>query len=139
MKPRRWPTDMGTILPLRLQREKETIDAMVRLYCRHHHGEGHKDLCKDCRELLAYAAKRLSHCPFQANKPTCGKCTVHCYKPLLRERIRRVMRFAGPRMIWHHPIMALRHLIDGRRPAPVLPEKQTVHPAAKKNRTRKKP
>jgi hypothetical protein len=33
----------------------------------------------------------------------------------MRENIRKVMRYAGPRMIYHHPIMALRHLLDGRR------------------------
>jgi hypothetical protein len=33
----------------------------------------------------------------------------------MREKIREVMRFSGPRMIFHHPIMAIRHLIECRR------------------------
>ena len=31
-------------------------------------------------------------------------------KPEMREKIRQVMRYSGPRMIFHHPIAALRHL-----------------------------
>ena len=127
---------METALPSLLHREKATIEAMVRIYCRYHHGTKINP-CTECRELIDYAGKRLNLCPFQADKPTCGNCTVHCYKPKMREHIRRVMRFAGPRMIWHHPIMALRHLLDGRRPAPSLRQPQSAIPAAGRNRTRK--
>ncbi|MEG0375126.1 MAG: nitrous oxide-stimulated promoter family protein, partial [Raoultibacter sp.] len=35
----------------------------------------------------------------------------HCYKPEEREKIRAVMRHAGPRMMTKHPIAAIRHLI----------------------------
>lgn len=126
---------METKLSSRLHREMKTIEAMVRIYCRYHH-ETTITPCTDCRELIAYAGKRLNLCPFQADKPTCGNCTVHCYKPKMREHIRRVMRYAGPRMIWHHPIMALRHLLDGRRPAPSLRQQQSAIPATGKNRKR---
>ncbi len=37
----------------------------------------------------------------------------------MRERVRAVMRYAGPRMLLCHPILALLHLRDGltrRRP-----------------------
>ena len=30
---------------------------------------------------------------------------------------------AGPRMLWRHPILTIRHLIDDKRPVPELPEK----------------
>jgi hypothetical protein len=33
----------------------------------------------------------------------------------MRERIREVMRYSGPRMLLSHPLMAIRHLIDGLR------------------------
>ena len=29
-----------------------------------------------------------------------------------REKIREVMRFSGPRMLFHHPVAAVRHLIE---------------------------
>ena len=98
----------------RLEREKATVQIMLRLYCKdHHHPRG--GLCPKCQELSDYAMNRLSHCKFGESKPTCGKCTVHCYKPVMRERIKEVMRYSGPKMLFVHPITALRHLIDGRK------------------------
>ena len=97
----------------RIQREQRTVEAMIRLYCQNHHGPG--ALCTDCDALRDYALKRLAACPFEALKPTCSKCQIHCYKPDMREKVTTVMRYAGPRMIRHHPLMALRHLWDNSR------------------------
>ncbi len=94
----------------RIEREKHTVELMIRLYCRK--AEGNRELCEDCRELLTYACKRLDSCKFGNGKPSCKKCTVHCYKPEMRERIRRVMRYAGPRMMLYHPVAAIRHLLE---------------------------
>ena len=102
----------------RLRREARTVEAMIHRYCRdrHHTTDG---LCPECAELLAYARHRLARCPFQERKTTCGKCPVHCYAPAMRERIREVMRYAGPRMLFSHPLLALMHLLDGlRKPGP---------------------
>ncbi|HEY3420802.1 MAG TPA: nitrous oxide-stimulated promoter family protein [Methanomassiliicoccales archaeon] len=96
----------------RIQREKETITVMVKIYCRAHHGKGGH--CRECSELVDYATNRLSKCPFQEDKPTCSRCTVHCYRPDMRESVREVMRYSGPRMIVYHPIMAVVHMVDGR-------------------------
>ncbi|MEN8257927.1 MAG: nitrous oxide-stimulated promoter family protein [Thermodesulfobacteriota bacterium] len=101
----------------RMAWEAKTIEAMIRLYCRRHHGGG-RELCSECRELEEYAQKRLALCPFQEGKTTCGNCPVHCYKPEMRKRVRTVMREIGPKMIFYHPIMALRHLLDGLRKTP---------------------
>lgn len=98
----------------RIAREKRTVAAMAALYCRRQHGTRH-GLCPDCRELLDYAHRRLERCPFQADKPICARCPVHCYRPDMRRRIRALMRYAGPRMLLYHPVLALRHLLDGRR------------------------
>ena len=40
---------------------------------------------------------------------------AHRCRPDMRKKIREVMRFSGPRMIFHHPVMAVRHLIDSRK------------------------
>lgn len=32
-----------------------------------------------------------------------------------REKIREVMRFSGPRMIFHHPVAAIRHVIETKK------------------------
>ena len=69
-------------------------------------------LCPQCQALLDYAHKRLDHCKFGEDKPSCTRCPVHCYKPAMREHIRQVMRYSGPRMLLHDPIMAIKHLWD---------------------------
>ncbi|RPI54772.1 MAG: nitrous oxide-stimulated promoter family protein, partial [Chloroflexi bacterium] len=90
---------------------------MIELYCRQVHGSA--DLCPRCAALRTYARQRLQKCPFQEGKTTCARCPVHCYKPQMREEIRAVMRYAGPRMLLRHPILAMLHLLDGRRKGPV--------------------
>ena len=104
----------------RRAREFKTIAAMLRMYCRTHHGSKDAPLCHDCIELHDYARRRLERCLFGEAKPTCVHCTVHCYKAVMRERVRQVMRWAGPRMLWRHPVLAVWHFIDGRRPAPTV-------------------
>lgn len=107
----------------RLKQEAKTIEVMIRMYCKAHHAND--DLCQQCQHLLIYSRKRLQRCIFQDAKPVCGSCTVHCYKREMQEAICKVMRYAGPRMIYRHPVMAIRHLLDKRRRTPPLPKKQT--------------
>ncbi len=94
----------------RIEWEKHVVDLMIRLYCRKK--EGNRELCADCKNLLVYAHKRLDSCKFGGGKPACKKCHVHCYKPEMRERIRKVMRYAGPRMMLYHPVAAIRYLLE---------------------------
>lgn len=96
----------------RLERELLTVRVMIGMYCHHHHGRV-RELCPGCAALWSYAQQRVERCPFQADKPTCLKCPVHCYKPDVREQIRTVMRYAGPHMAWRHPILTLFHIMDG--------------------------
>jgi hypothetical protein len=104
----------------RILEEKRTVEAMVGIACRGWHGP-QAGLCQECSQLLDYAYERLERCPFQENKPSCVDCHVHCYRPPMREKIRAVMRYAGPRMLLRHPILAVRHLIDGWLNRPVEP------------------
>ncbi len=97
----------------RLLRERRTVEAMIRLYCRDRHAR--TSLCDDCTELLSYALKRLEKCPYQDRKPVCSKCPVHCYRPDMRQQVQSVMRHAGPRMLLRHPVLALLHILDARR------------------------
>lgn len=94
---------------------------MIRLYCKKCHGTK-TGLCPECKALAEYACDRSNKCPFMDNKTFCSNCKVHCYKPEMRNRIRQVMRFSGPRMIFHHPVMAMQHLISSRREAARLAE-----------------
>ena len=101
----------------RMDREEKTVAAMVALYCRGHHGR--QALCADCGGLLDYARERLHKCPFQEGKTVCALCPVHCYRPEMREKIRAVMRYSGPRMLTRHPVMTAFHVLDRRRKSPV--------------------
>ena len=95
------------------EREKETVSLMVRLYCRKKHHS--KMLCPDCAALDAYARSRSDRCPFMETKTFCSNCKVHCYRPEMRESIRAVMVFSGPRMIFHHPLVTVRHMIENKK------------------------
>lgn len=103
----------------RIQREQATIRAMMQIFCKDHHATG-AGLCDDCEALLAYALNRLKICPFQEQKPACNHCEVHCYSATQRDRVKAVMRYAGPRMLLRHPVLSIRHLLDTRRPVPSL-------------------
>jgi hypothetical protein len=111
----------------RLQREWKTVRAMVACYCRDQHGAG-KNLCSECHALLSYATVRLERCRFGAQKPTCANCPIHCYQPQRREQMKAVMRYAGPRMLWQHPILTLLHIRDGYRRTPSLEKSLAIEP-----------
>ena len=95
------------------EREKETVSRMIAIYCRKKHGG--KTLCPDCAALEAYARQHSDRCPFMEKKTFCSNCPVHCYKADMREKIRAVMRFSGPWMLFYHPILALRHVIETKK------------------------
>lgn len=98
------------------EKEKRIVKEMIALYCHgHHHNAAGEEMCDECRALCDYAWKRSDLCPFMETKTFCSNCTVHCYQPEMREKIRTVMRWSGPRMIFHHPAMALSHVIASKR------------------------
>jgi len=105
----------------RIQREKQTIQKMLKLYERKHPlanaSPGHY------QQLFDYASKRLDRCAYGEQKPACKHCPIHCYQPAKREEMKQIMRWGGPRMLFHHPILTVLHLIDDRRPVPSLPVK----------------
>lgn len=95
------------------EREKEIVSLMISIYCRKNHtGAG---LCPACAALDAYARQRIDKCPFMETKTFCSSCKVHCYKYGMREKIRAVMGFSGPRMIFYHPVMAIGHIIETKK------------------------
>jgi hypothetical protein len=99
---------------VKMEREIETVRLMINLYCRGHHG-GRESLCTECGGLFDYVKQRLEKCPLKDNKPKCSKCSVHCYKPAMREKIKGVMRYSGPRMIFRHPILTCKHYLRGNK------------------------
>lgn len=105
---------MSKKIQTKREREKALVSQMIWLYCRKKHHTG-KALCESCAALETYAVERSDKCPFMETKTFCSNCKVHCYKPVMREKIREVMRFSGPRMIFHHPIVAIRHVVETKK------------------------
>jgi len=103
-----------SIFSNKMKREAETIKAMVGIYCKDHHTKKVEN-CEECLEIQKYALDRLFYCPFQEDKPSCKNCPIHCYKPTMKEDVKKVMRYAGPRMLMRHPVLTIYHLIDSKR------------------------
>ena len=85
---------------------------MIALYCRHNHGMPKGEMCPSCFELFEYTLTRIEQCPVKETKDFCSNCTVHCYQPKKREEIRTIMRYSGPRMLFHNPVLTIRHFIS---------------------------
>ena len=113
-------------LNLKRENEKKMVGEMIALYCRKNHHTAKGELCEECRELNDYAVMRIDKCPFMETKTFCSNCPVHCYKKDMREKIRQVMRFSGPRMIFYHPVPAIRHVVETMKEKKRL-EKQNEH------------
>lgn len=103
----------------RRAREKRTISQMICLYCRGNHDEADRTetaycgepLCPSCKAIDDYSVLRTERCRNMETKTSCDQCPNRCYRPEERERIRAIMRYAGPRMITAHPVAAVRHLL----------------------------
>lgn len=72
----------------------------------------HKDEHSEKEDLLAYVEKRLESCPHGDNKPFCSSCKIHCYDEIHRAKIKKVMKYMGPRMIFYTPLQSLRHFLE---------------------------
>jgi len=121
-------TAVANSLPTLTRKERKDLKVLAlftAVYCRAHHDGGHRlepvepelrglglerhRLCGDCRDFLRYAFTRRLRCPLDP-KPVCKHCQVHCYRPGHREQVRKIMRFAGRRLImrgrldllWHY-------------------------------------
>lgn len=94
------------------QKEQKVVEKMIRIYCQKKHKRREKEengLCQECDALRNYAQMRSEKCPHMENKTFCSNCKTHCYEVKKREKIREIMRFSGPRMLWHHPILCIEH------------------------------
>ncbi|NBK96507.1 MAG: nitrous oxide-stimulated promoter family protein [Erysipelotrichia bacterium] len=88
-------------------KEKRVVDLMIRLYENKHN--------VDLSALKVYANKRIDRCPFMEEKSFCSSCKVHCYQNEYRKQMQLVMRYSGKRMLFYHPVLAIRHVIEMKR------------------------
>lgn len=95
------------------EQEKKLIPQMVKIYCKgHKHERGEDELCPECRELLDYSLFRLDKCPFKKNKQFCSFCKIHCYKPDMKVKIKDIMKYSGPKLLFSHPIFSISHVVQ---------------------------
>ena len=83
--------------------EKRVVRLMITMYCNDTHGTAKNTLCPECSELADYADRRVDACRRGEAKTFCSNCPTPCYKP--------AMRHSGPRMIFHCPVLAIKHLV----------------------------
>lgn len=95
----------------KIEQEISVIEKMMEIFC-HGHKHTKQGLCKECSEMLTYAKGQINRCPHMKDKTFCSTCKTHCYKPEMREKIRIVMRYSGPRLIMYHPILTIKHGIN---------------------------
>ena len=111
------------------EKEKKLIPVMIAKYCRARHKTKRGEVCEECRALTEYALFRLEKCPFKVNKQFCSFCKIHCYKPEMRAKIKDVMKWSGPRMLFTHPVFAISHVVQMIRHKKTLKKEEK----AKKN------
>ncbi len=97
---------------MKVSKEKKIVYLMIEIYSKHHDKKELKDN-EEMLQLLNYAYKRLDHCPFKDKKSFCSICKIHCYEKTMREKIKKVMRYSGPRIIIYHPILFIKHQFRG--------------------------
>lgn len=93
----------------RREMEKESLEIMTKIYCRGKHHTKGSNLCPECRRFLDYAFVRTDKCPFMETKTFCSACKVHCYSKEMRPYVKKVMKYAGPRMLFRSPVLTLLH------------------------------
>ena len=96
------------------KKEQELVGRMIGIYCK---GKKHSRAatCAECAELMEYAVKRIASCPDTETKTFCSNCKTHCFAPVMRESIRAVMRYSGPRMLFFDPVILIKHIYHKKR------------------------
>ncbi|MBU5312099.1 nitrous oxide-stimulated promoter family protein [Tissierella carlieri] len=90
--------------------EKNIVRKMIYIYCKKKHNS-ENELCSECEDLILYSYSRVDNCPHTQSKTFCSFCDTSCYREDYKEKIKAVMRFSGPRMLYHNPIITIKHLI----------------------------
>ena len=74
-----------------------------------------KNYTLNCCPAVGGNEKICEKCPHMETKTFCSCCKTHCYKPDMKQKIKEVMRYSGPRMLFHHPVLAVKHVIEEKK------------------------
>ena len=107
----------STNTPEQIQKDTDKLVRFLSLYCKAHHEHRRQepfifehpkvsakvydgpDLCDECSKLLRHAIVMRVLCPLDP-KPKCRNCPEHCYRPVYKDQMETVMKFAGPRSLF---------------------------------------
>ncbi len=96
---------------IRRERKHEIAEKMIITYCKgNHDGQAETGLCAQCKDLCEYSKFRTSKCPHIEKTLFCVNCPTPCYKPDMKEAMRVMMKYSGPRFFLRHPIIVLDHV-----------------------------
>lgn len=98
---------------MEIKKEKDIVKVMIMMYSKGHNKIPFEEN-EELQELYKYCQMRLDKCPFRDKKRFCSKCKIHCYTQSRREQIKSVMKYSGPRMLYKHPILLLKHMVQRR-------------------------
>jgi hypothetical protein len=103
--------------PLEIQKDTDKLVRFLSMYCNAHHEHRLREtftfdhpkvsanvkdgpsLCEECSKLLRHAIVMRVLCPLDP-KPKCRSCPEHCYRPVYKDQMETVMKFAGPRSLF---------------------------------------
>ena len=108
---------LATSDPVSIQQDTDKLVRFLSMYCDGHHRHRLRklftfdypkvdaavsngpDLCDECTKLLRHAIVMRALCPLDP-KPKCRNCPEHCYRPLYKDQMETVMKYAGPRSLF---------------------------------------
>lgn len=93
-------------------RDLKTLEAIGRIFCNAHHPDADRDeagLCPACRNTIDATFARTATCP-NHQRSNCEDCAVKCQRGDAQARIKEIMRYSAPRMLFRHPLMTLEYL-----------------------------
>lgn len=96
----------------RAAKDRATMEAIGQIYCRGNHDaalRGADAMCPECREAIERTLDRATACPHGHNH-NCEDCETHCQRGESQQQIKRIMRYAAPRMAFRHPLMTATYL-----------------------------
>lgn len=90
---------------------KKVVSKMIDMYCK---GHNHSVVtpCGECQDLKDYVYGKIEACPFVEKKIFCSSCKIHCYNTEMKNNIKDVMRYSGPRIVFYHPILCIKHALE---------------------------
>ena len=94
------------------QKDRAILEAIGTIYCRAHHAECAQDaagLCPECREVVETTLAKAQTCPY-GHSGNCQDCDTQCQRGTSKQRVKAMMRYAAPRMVYRHPLMTLSYV-----------------------------